>query len=72
MTTEKDTHYEHQSGGGCFATLLALLIGTLLQRGITSAGFRLPVLKPSKGHYQPPIFHPPRGPTAPVLQVFRL
>ncbi len=72
MTTDQDAHYEHPSDGGYFATLLVLLLGTLLLRGISPAGFRLPVPRLSKGHFRPPILHPPRGPTAPVLQVFRL
>jgi hypothetical protein len=72
MTTDQDAHYEHPSDGAYFATLLVLLLGTLLVHGIIPACFRLPVPRLSHGPSRPPIFHPPRGPTAPVLQVFRL
>lgn len=72
MTPDRDAHYEHPADGSYFATMLVLLLGTLLMRGITPASFGLPVPRLSEGHPRPPILHPPRGPTAPVLQVFRL
>ncbi len=72
MTTQKDAHHEDPPGGSYFATLLALLLGTLLLRGISPFNLRLSIPRPSKNRYLPPIFHPPRGPTPSVLQVFRL
>ena len=66
-------HYGHPPDGAYFATLLVLLLLTaLLLRGIAPACFTPTFPGPWKGSSRPPVLHPPRGPTAPVLQVFRL
>ncbi len=71
-TPDRGAHYEHHADGGYFATLLVLLLGALLSYAIVPATFKLPAPKPSKRPFRPPTFYPPRGPTAPTLQVFRL
>lgn len=62
----------HQ-GGAYFATLLALLFGTALLLGDRGRAYtKLPVpAVPRRGHGIT-VPHPPRGPTLPSLQVFRL
>ncbi len=60
-------------GAAYFATLLLLVFGTLLLLGgRRSAGVKLPVLTPSKSGHKVGVLPPPRGPTLPSLQVFRL
>lgn len=60
-------------GAAYFATLLLLLFGTLLVLGGRPlAATRLPVLTASRSVYKTRALPPPRGPTLPSLQVFRL
>ena len=61
------------SGGAYFATLLALFFGTfLLLCGRVSASTRLPAPVVEHRGRRAGIPFPPRGPTLPSLQVFRL
>lgn len=63
----------HLSAGGYFAILLALLFGAfLLPRGGLPASVRLPAPAFFERRLVFRTLHPPRGPTAPFLQVFRL
>lgn len=64
---------ETHSGGAYFATLLALFFGTfLLLGGRIPASTRLPApVAEHRGRWAK-ILLPPRGPTLPSLQVFRL
>ncbi len=71
-TPDRGAHHEHPSDGGYFATLLVLLLGALLRCAIAPAGFKHPTLKLLRRSSRPPLFYPPRRPTAPTLQVFRL
>ena len=70
--TDPGAHYGQVPDGGFFATLLVLLLGTLLLRGLAPAGSSLATRKRRNGTFRPPVLHRPLGPTAPVLQVFRL
>ena len=71
-TPDRGAHYEHPSHGGYFATLLVLLLGVLLSCAIAPAGFEHPTPKLLRRSSCPPLFYPPRRPTAPTLGVFRL
>jgi hypothetical protein len=71
-TPDQGAHHEHPSDGGYFATLLVLLLGVLLSCAIAPAGFGHPTAKLLRRSSRPPLFYPPRRPTAPTLQVFRL
>lgn len=60
-------------GGAYFATLLLLLFGTsLLLGGGVSVGAKLPAPTLWVGGHKIWRLPPPRGPTLPLLQVFRL
>ncbi len=60
-------------GGAYFATLLLLLFGTsLLLGGGVSVGAKLPAPTLRMGGHEARGLPPPRGPTLPLLQVFRL
>ena len=66
-----ETDGAHQ--GAYFATLLALLFGTVLLLGGRGwARVRLSVPAVPRHGRKTAILHPPRGPTLPSLQVFRL
>lgn len=63
----------HSVGGGYFATLLALVLGAfvlLVERVPSSVRFRRS--KFPQWRVPSVVFHPPRGPTVPLLGVFRL
>ena len=60
-------------GAAYFATLLLLVFGTLLVLGgWRSATTKLPVPPTFRSVYKARVLPPPRGPTLPSLQVFRL
>lgn len=60
-------------GAAYFATLLLLVFGTLLALGDwRPAAARLPVPTALRNFYRARVLPPPRGPTLPSLQVFRL
>ncbi len=64
---------EHSVGGGYFATLLALVLGAfvlLVERVPSSVRLRRPRL--SQWRVPSVVLHAPRGPTVPLLGVFRL
>ena len=64
---------EHSLGGGYFATLLALLLGTFVSLvARISPGVWLRVPRLSRWRVPSVVLHPPRGPTVPMLGVFRL
>ena len=59
--------------GAYFATLLALLFGAVLLPAFGELPRpELAVPKPAGRRPPSPVPHPPRGPTRPALQVFRL
>ncbi len=70
--TAPDRGDEHPSDGGYYATLLVMLLGAVLLRGVAPASLRLPGPKLPAISHRKPVFNLPRGPTAPTLQVFRL
>ncbi len=53
-----------------FTALLGLVLGLLLKGARSRATVAAPII--SGRRYAPVVLHPPRGPTLPVLQVFRL
>lgn len=57
-----------------FAVFLAVLLGLVLWLLLKGARLWGRVTAPFVFglRLRPPVFHPPRGPTLPVLQVFRL
>lgn len=60
-------------GAAYFATLLLLAFGTLfVLGGWRQAATKLPVPTASRSVYRARVLPPPRGPTLPSLQVFRL
>jgi hypothetical protein len=60
-------------GAAYFATLLLLVFGTLLViGGRRPADTKLPAPMASRSFYRARVLPPPRGPTLPSLQVFRL
>lgn len=64
---------EHSVGGSYFATLLALVLGAfVLLVGRMPLGVRFRRSKFPQWRVPSVVFHPPRGPTVPMLGVFRL
>ena len=59
-------------GDAYFATLLLLLFGTSLLLGAVLVGGKLPAAPSWEGYHGARWLPPPRGPTLPLLQVFRL
>ncbi len=78
METGMTTHDEHPAchltGTEYFAVLLTAFLGLLLGLLLKGARSWVSVAAPlAVGRRSPPvILHPPRGPTLPALQVFRL
>jgi hypothetical protein len=63
----------HASGADYFAVLLtAFLVLGLLLEGVRSWIIRVVAPSTVGRCFTPVVLHPPRGPTLPVLQVFRL
>ncbi len=65
----------HLAGADYFAVLLTTFLGLilgLLLKGLRSWASAVDVPLTAGRRFTPVVLHPPRGPTLPVLQVFRL
>ncbi len=73
-----DAHDEHPPchvlGADYFAVLLTVFLGVVLGLLLESAKSRVSIVAPCivGRRFTPLVLYPPRGPTLPVLQVFRL
>jgi hypothetical protein len=64
----------HLAGADYFAVLFTAFLGLILGLLLKGAGPRVSVIAPLTAgrRFTPVVLHPPRGPTLPLLQVFRL